>query len=274
MKSLKSFILGAFILGSTGPSFAQSVELEDLVVNLDDNVQTVVCAPESVVDEQARPLLDVEYEEGWIFDKECWYEVLRESSRINYMGSDENEYASGYVYPSELSDLFDTAQDTLKFRHTHPYGDMEKHRELFSSLDWGDWEQAWIDLKVDSAFPNDVDIDLMIWMQKEYSKISENGVLIGQISSELGVTDFYLTPEGRNYFEGLSGDECYEYALSLWENYMHTVVPESDNFVELINSYSSAMSDPYFKVEFRHYSDLNSDDVSIDNFLEAEKQKL
>lgn len=274
MKSLKSFILGTFILGSTGPSFAQSVELEDLVVNLDDNVQTVVCAPESVVDEQARSLLDVEYEEGWIFDKRCWHEVLRESSRINYMGSDEDEYASGYVYPSELSDLFSAAEDTLKFRHTHPYGDMEKHRELFASLDRGDWEQAWIDLKVDGAFPNDVDIDLMIWMQNEYSKTLEDGILIGQISSEFGVTDFYLTPEGRDYFKGLSDDETYEYALGVWENYMQTVVPESDSFVELIYLYSSAMSDPYFKVDFKPYFDLSSDDVSIDKFLESERQKL
>ncbi len=271
MNKLKSLVLGAFMLGTASAS-GSTVNLDSLVVNTNDNDKTVVCVPENVADRQARDLLSLEYEEGWVFDKSCWHEVLRESGKLDYGASENDEYAFGYVYPEELSDLFNAAEGTLKFRHTHPYGDINQYREMFAPLEWNDWEQAWIDLKVDGAAPNDGDIDMLIWMQNQFRDTLADGVLIGQISSEFGVTDFYLTEEGREFFRGKSNEETYEFAFDRWNAYMQTDVPTSDNFVDWINTYTSSMNHPYFRVEFRPYENLDPNSLSIEGLLESEKQ--
>ena len=271
MKNLKSLVLGAFMLGISSVS-AETVKLDSLIVNNNDNIQTVVCIPENIADRQARELLTSELEEGWIFDKECWHEVLSESSNIDYCARHNNEYAFGYVYSKDLEGIFAAAEDTLKFRHTHPYGDINKVREALAPLRWGDWRQAWIDQKVDGAAPNDGDIELFIWMQNEYGKVLQEGVLIGQISSEFGVTDFYLTEEGREYFREKSDKQISKFAFHRWKDYMETEVPESDNFVEWINQYTASMNNKYFKVEFRAYSDLSSESLSLRKLLENEKR--
>jgi len=268
MKNLKSLVAGICLLLTSCAKEPKTIYLNSLVLNLDDNIRTIACVSKKEGDEDIKKLLTQEYEEAWLYDGVCWHEIGFESSRLDYALEEDGESFAEVSLDYDYVWNFFSANDSLLWKHNHSYGNKKNQDIALKNWDSEKRKELLFTREIDLALPNDADIETLVSMQRDFSQEKKDGVFIGEVSSRYGVTSFYATEKGREYFYDKTEEEITNFAVERWNACINAESPESDNFLDWIKYYCDAMDNDYFECEFKPYTNLENEIISIKDFLE------
>ncbi|MDR4496601.1 MAG: hypothetical protein MRK02_01545 [Candidatus Scalindua sp.] len=184
----------------------EDIVIRELVVNNDNKYRTVICKNEEEGIKELRSLVDTSrIEECWIFlpPEERWVEI-----------------GSGAVPETRVDDHFITKvgvdvqfmesvmakNNSLIVYHIHPtYSlflehQMRKCRENGQPMKEKEVKKARTEFLIKRAYPSGQDLGNMIENTMEFIKKNPGGNIMFKICSHYGITECYLTKEGKIYF--------------------------------------------------------------------------
>ncbi|ODS33139.1 MAG: hypothetical protein SCARUB_01763 [Candidatus Scalindua rubra] len=182
------------------------VVINNLVVNNKNKFRTIIYKNEEEGILEMRKLINTsEIEESWTFlpHQEKWIEIgINEESERKINGN----YITKTGLDVQLLDELIIGNKDMVVYHFHPSHSLHLEDEIKERNEKGltmndqEIEKEKIKFLIKSAYPSKSDLMNMIGNSIEFFEKNPNGNITFKIGSYYGITEYYLTEEGRTYF--------------------------------------------------------------------------